>query len=71
MPDERTVSTITWLNSPKRSKQKLGTLRQHIQIRQWHRYNPSVRDSYNALPAELMKFFTERRSSQTIDGKMA
>ena len=42
MLDERTMSTITWLNGPKHSKQKLGTLRQHIQIQQWDRYKPEA-----------------------------
>ncbi|KAG1829031.1 hypothetical protein DFJ58DRAFT_399208 [Suillus subalutaceus] len=38
MADERTVSTITWLNSPTRSRQDISTLKEHIQIRQWHRW---------------------------------
>ncbi|KIJ59093.1 hypothetical protein HYDPIDRAFT_162797 [Hydnomerulius pinastri MD-312] len=40
MADERTMSTITWLNSPRRSSQGVGTLQDHIKIRQWHRYKP-------------------------------
>ncbi|KAG1748346.1 ribonuclease H-like domain-containing protein [Suillus paluster] len=36
MADERTVSTIMWLNSPTRSRQDISTLKEHIQIRQWH-----------------------------------
>lgn len=39
MTDERTQSTITWLNSPHRSRQEVATLQDHIKIRQWHRYN--------------------------------
>ncbi|KAG1859014.1 hypothetical protein DFJ58DRAFT_658524, partial [Suillus subalutaceus] len=42
MADERTMSTITWLNSPRRANQNLGTLQDHIKIRQWHRYKPEV-----------------------------
>ncbi|KIJ07798.1 hypothetical protein PAXINDRAFT_89809 [Paxillus involutus ATCC 200175] len=42
MADERTMSTITWLNSPRRSAQGVGTLQDHIKIRQWHRYKPEV-----------------------------
>ncbi|OAX43104.1 hypothetical protein K503DRAFT_234294 [Rhizopogon vinicolor AM-OR11-026] len=38
MADERTVSTITWLNSPTRSRQDIATLKETIQIRQWHRW---------------------------------
>ncbi|KAG1749559.1 hypothetical protein EDB19DRAFT_1680924 [Suillus lakei] len=38
MADERTVSTITWLNSSTRSRQDISTLKEHIQIRQWHRW---------------------------------
>ena len=39
MIDERTQSTVTWLNSPYRSRQEVVTLQDHIKIRQWHRYN--------------------------------
>ncbi|KAG2344826.1 hypothetical protein BDR05DRAFT_831433, partial [Suillus weaverae] len=38
MADRRTVSTITWLNSPTRSRQDISTLKEHVQIRQWHRW---------------------------------
>ncbi|KAG6379979.1 hypothetical protein JVT61DRAFT_10553 [Boletus reticuloceps] len=43
MNDERTMSTITWLNSAKRNRQEISTLRDHIQIRQWYRYNPQLK----------------------------
>ena len=42
MADEQTMSTITWLNAPRRSSQLPGTLQDHIKIRQWHRYKPKV-----------------------------
>ncbi|KAF8426126.1 hypothetical protein L210DRAFT_3566250, partial [Boletus edulis BED1] len=42
MADERTVSTITWLNSAKRNRQEVSTVQDHIQIRQWHRFNPML-----------------------------
>ncbi|KZP05714.1 hypothetical protein FIBSPDRAFT_709089, partial [Athelia psychrophila] len=42
MEDERTVSTITWLNSAARSSQEVSTLKKTIQIRQWHRRQPEV-----------------------------
>ncbi|KAF9237836.1 hypothetical protein BU15DRAFT_75631 [Melanogaster broomeanus] len=38
--DERTMSTITWLNASRRSSQHVSTLQDHIKIRQWHRYKP-------------------------------
>ncbi|KAG1821066.1 uncharacterized protein BJ212DRAFT_1337219 [Suillus subaureus] len=44
---EHTMSTIAWLNSPCRANQNLGTLQDHIKIRQWHRYKPE-----NANPAK-------------------
>ncbi|KAH7920753.1 hypothetical protein BV22DRAFT_994908, partial [Leucogyrophana mollusca] len=43
MVDERTVSTITWLNSPRRARQEVDTLQNHIRIRQWHRYKPETK----------------------------
>ena len=36
-------SMITWLNSPYRSQQQVGTLQDHIKICQWHHYKPEVR----------------------------
>ncbi|KAG2031438.1 hypothetical protein BDR03DRAFT_1030052 [Suillus americanus] len=47
MADECTMSTITWLNSPRRANQNLGTLQDHIKIRQWHRYKPEPRPSHS------------------------
>ncbi|KAF9235996.1 hypothetical protein BU15DRAFT_33995, partial [Melanogaster broomeanus] len=40
MVDERTMSTITWLNSPRRSRQDIAMLQDHVKIRQWHRTGP-------------------------------
>ena len=45
MEDERTMSVITWLNSAKRSSQDVSTVQDHVQIRDWHRYNPAVRSN--------------------------
>ncbi|KAF8833058.1 hypothetical protein BDN67DRAFT_1017999 [Paxillus ammoniavirescens] len=42
MANEHTMSTITWLNSPRRSTQGVGTLRDHINIHQWHHYKPEA-----------------------------
>jgi hypothetical protein len=39
MADERTASTITWLNSALRNRQKSTTLINQVQIRQWHLMN--------------------------------
>ncbi|RPD52677.1 hypothetical protein L226DRAFT_474064 [Lentinus tigrinus ALCF2SS1-7] len=39
MIDERIMSTVTWLNSPKRARQHVKTLRDHIKIRQWDMYD--------------------------------
>ncbi len=36
MHDERAMSTITWLNSARRSAQHVKTVRDHITIRQCH-----------------------------------
>lgn len=36
MPDERTNSTITWLNSPIRGNQKAQTVIDMIQVGQWY-----------------------------------
>ncbi|KAH7067837.1 hypothetical protein BKA62DRAFT_629032, partial [Auriculariales sp. MPI-PUGE-AT-0066] len=38
MPDERTGSTFTWMNSPLRGSQKVDTLVNMILVRQWHRF---------------------------------
>ncbi|KAF8838962.1 hypothetical protein BDN67DRAFT_906426, partial [Paxillus ammoniavirescens] len=42
MANKHTMLTITWLNSPRRSTQGVGTLQDHIKIRQWHHYKPEV-----------------------------
>ncbi|KIJ10218.1 hypothetical protein PAXINDRAFT_86391 [Paxillus involutus ATCC 200175] len=43
MTDERTMSMITWLNSPRRNRQDIETLQDHIKIRQWHRTGPGAK----------------------------
>ncbi|KAG1835015.1 hypothetical protein DFJ58DRAFT_821041 [Suillus subalutaceus] len=53
MADERTVSTIMWLNSPTRSRQDIATLKETIQIRQWHRWKP---DSVASKTAPSVKW---------------
>lgn len=42
MPDERTVSDFTRINTRLRSHQEVRTLVDMTQIRQWERYNPEV-----------------------------
>ncbi|CAK5269492.1 unnamed protein product [Mycena citricolor] len=37
MPDERAMSTVTWLNSKFRNRQKVGTLSNHLVVRSFHR----------------------------------
>ena len=49
MEDERTMSTITWLNSARRSRQEVATVHDHVQIRGWHRNNPKVCSIYYLL----------------------
>ncbi|OJA15131.1 hypothetical protein AZE42_12680, partial [Rhizopogon vesiculosus] len=63
MADERTMSTITWLNSPRRANQDIGTLQDHIKIRQWHRYKPET-----AIPPQK-PLVTWRDMNATILGK--
>ncbi|KAG1812150.1 uncharacterized protein BJ212DRAFT_475147 [Suillus subaureus] len=63
MPDERTMSTITWLNSPQRSRQEIGTLQDHIKIRQWHRFD------YNKLKTPYKPLVKWRDMESTILGK--
>ncbi|KAG1823727.1 uncharacterized protein BJ212DRAFT_1574327 [Suillus subaureus] len=53
MADERTMSTITWLNSPRRANQNLETLQNHIKIRQWHRYKPECTASDMDMAEDL------------------
>ncbi|EED83931.1 predicted protein [Postia placenta Mad-698-R] len=38
--DKRTMLTITWLNSARRSKQDVQTLQDYIKIRQWYHWDP-------------------------------
>ncbi|KAG1801190.1 uncharacterized protein BJ212DRAFT_1399394 [Suillus subaureus] len=48
---EHTMSTIAWLNSPCCANQNLGTLQDHIKLRQWHRYKPE-----NVNPAKKIAY---------------
>ena len=43
MPDERTNSFITWVNSPIRGNQTTQTIVDMIQIGQWYRPEKNVR----------------------------
>ncbi|KAG1876198.1 hypothetical protein F4604DRAFT_1759890 [Suillus subluteus] len=63
MPDERTMSTITWLNSPRQSRQEIGTLQDHIKIRQWHRFDS------NKLKTPYKPLVKWRDMESTILGK--
>ena len=46
MPDERTNSTITWLNSPIRGNQKAQTLVDMTQVGQWYGKHYQVRSKH-------------------------
>ncbi|KAG1825476.1 uncharacterized protein BJ212DRAFT_1294907 [Suillus subaureus] len=48
MADKRTVSTIMWLNSPTQSRQDITTLKETIQIHQWHHWKPDSAASKTA-----------------------
>ncbi|KAG2132129.1 uncharacterized protein EDB93DRAFT_1340200 [Suillus bovinus] len=51
MADKRTVSTITWLKSPTRSRQDISTLKEHIQIHQWHRWQADMSKEPTVAPS--------------------
>lgn len=42
MPEERTMSVFTRMNSALRNRQGVRTLVDMTQIRQWHMYDPAV-----------------------------
>lgn len=46
MPDERTGSTFTWLNSPTRGNQNAQTLVDMVRIGQWYKDRSQVRQCY-------------------------
>jgi len=45
MAEERTISVFTLTNTPSRNRQDVRTLVDQTMIRQWHRFDPKVRDS--------------------------
>ncbi|KAH7905604.1 ribonuclease H-like domain-containing protein [Hygrophoropsis aurantiaca] len=53
MPDERTVSVFTRMNSPLRNRQEVRTLVDMTQIRQWHMYDPT---KYETLERPTLDF---------------
>ncbi|KAG1816151.1 uncharacterized protein BJ212DRAFT_1481227 [Suillus subaureus] len=57
------MSTITWLNSPRRSRQEIGTLQDHIKIQQWHRFDS------NKLKTPYKPLVKWRDMESTILGK--
>ncbi|KAF9240690.1 hypothetical protein BU15DRAFT_73917 [Melanogaster broomeanus] len=72
MTDERTMSMITWLNSPRRNRQDIETLRDHIKIRHWHRTGPGAKDE-NIKHKPLLKWrdvestLEKRDTSKLVD----
>ncbi|KAF8140411.1 hypothetical protein EV363DRAFT_1152651 [Boletus edulis] len=72
MTDERTMSMITWLNSPRQNRQDLEALQDHIKIRQWHRAGPGAKNE-NIEHKPMLKWrevestLGKRASSQVVD----
>ena len=46
MVDERAMSTITWINSPKRNRQKVSTVSDHLAIRDYDTWHEPVSINY-------------------------
>jgi hypothetical protein len=55
MVDERTMSTISWLNAAKRNRQEVNSIKEQIIIRQWHRWNPDV-VHHHSIPSANIYF---------------
>ncbi|KAF8580210.1 hypothetical protein K439DRAFT_1662869 [Ramaria rubella] len=51
MCDERTGSTFTWLNSALRNRQKVPTLVDMVQVRQWYLFNPETEEATKVAPS--------------------
>ncbi|KAG9311357.1 hypothetical protein JVU11DRAFT_8462 [Chiua virens] len=72
MTDERTMSMITWLNSPQWNRQDIETLQDHVKIRQWHRAGPGAKNE-NIKHKPLLKWrevesaLGKRASSQLVE----
>ncbi|KIM56279.1 hypothetical protein SCLCIDRAFT_29720 [Scleroderma citrinum Foug A] len=56
MADERTASTMSWLNSALRNAQKSATLINQVQVRQWALMNP---DHYKEPPTRVTVKFRD------------
>lgn len=60
MVDERTMSTVTWINSPKRRSQTVATVANHLTIRGYTQLDdPTVCDFRNRLP-KLSHYFLQK-----------
>jgi len=42
MAEERTVSAVSFINSPKRNRQKVSAIVDQVQIRQYYSFNEKV-----------------------------
>ncbi|KAJ3512736.1 hypothetical protein NMY22_g15246 [Coprinellus aureogranulatus] len=65
MPDERTNSTITWLNSAVRGSQNAETIQDHVMIRQWYTVHdppPGYKEFIKNPPKGLMETKAGRRN---------
>ncbi|KAF8451153.1 ribonuclease H-like domain-containing protein [Boletus edulis BED1] len=71
--DERTMSTISWLNSPRRSSQEVGTLQDHVKIRQWHRRLKDENKKFKPTPKwhEVEATIGKRASDEVDEDSLA
>ncbi|KAG2134814.1 hypothetical protein DEU56DRAFT_404574 [Suillus clintonianus] len=67
MADERTASTMTWLNSALRNRQKSTTLINQVQIRQWHFMNAENNKSPRPKPTVKFRDLDETIFGQEVD----
>ncbi|KAF9241270.1 hypothetical protein BU15DRAFT_73385 [Melanogaster broomeanus] len=67
MVDERTMSMIRWLNSPRRSRQDIATLQDHVKIRQWHRTGPGAKHMPLLKWCDVESTLGKRNSSMLVD----
>ncbi|KAF8200408.1 hypothetical protein K438DRAFT_2015690 [Mycena galopus ATCC 62051] len=66
MPDERTNSNITWLNSPLRGNQKAENLLDMILVGQWHTYHAEGVKLLEKIPTRSPTVVAESVPSNTV-----
>ena len=52
MPDERTNSTITWMNSPTCGNQEMQTIVDMLQVGQWYGKHAKVHGHWSTIYLE-------------------